>query len=164
VSEKLIFNYVTYIHASAEQVWKTLTDPVLSAEFWSHSNVSDWAVGSTWQHVRTDGSGIADVVGVVLDSTPPFHIVITYGSPDPAPTSPPTHVTFLIEPWHDIVRVSVWHEDFVDHSDYDAAAAGWPAVMSNLKTRLETGRVLPQAPWEMGDGLTEEQRAEQATA
>jgi len=26
---------------------------------------------------------------------------------------------------------------------------GWPAVLANLKSLLETGDVLPQAPWEM---------------
>jgi hypothetical protein len=26
---------------------------------------------------------------------------------------------------------------------------GWPAVLASLKSLLETGEVLPQAPWEM---------------
>jgi hypothetical protein len=30
-------------------------------------------------------------------------------------------------------------------------ASGWPAVLSNLKTLLETGHTLPQAPWGMDD-------------
>ncbi len=56
---------------------------------------------------------------------------------------------FDIEPHGDIVRLTVTHEALADASDYEAAAAGWAAVMSNLKSLLETGRVLPQAPWEM---------------
>jgi hypothetical protein len=30
-----------------------------------------------------------------------------------------------------------------------AVGQGWPAVLANLKTLLETGEVLPQAPWEL---------------
>ena len=44
-------------------VWEALTDSDLTAQYWGHSNVSDWRPGSRWEHQRTDGSGIADVVG-----------------------------------------------------------------------------------------------------
>ena len=49
--------YVTYIRASAEQVWQALTDADLTARYWGHANVSDWQPGSTWEHRRVDGSG-----------------------------------------------------------------------------------------------------------
>jgi hypothetical protein len=29
-----------------------------------------------------------------------------------------------------------------------AVGVSWPTVLANLKTLLETGNVLPQAPWE----------------
>ncbi len=62
--------YVTYIRASAEQVWHALTDADLTARFWGHANVSDWQPGSTWEHQRVDGSGAVDVVGRVLKAEP----------------------------------------------------------------------------------------------
>ncbi len=62
--------YVTYIQSTPEKVWHALTDADLSAEYWGHSNVSDWRVGSPWEHRRTDRSGIADVIGTVLESVP----------------------------------------------------------------------------------------------
>ncbi len=40
--------YVTYIRASAEQVWQALTDAELTARYWGHANVSDWQPGSAW--------------------------------------------------------------------------------------------------------------------
>src|SRR5262249_1441766 len=43
---KPAFVYVTYIHATPEQIWHALTDADLSAEYWGHSNVSDWQTGS----------------------------------------------------------------------------------------------------------------------
>ena len=39
--------------------------------YWGHSNVSDWQAGSSWEHRRVDGSGIAESIGTVLESAPP---------------------------------------------------------------------------------------------
>jgi len=149
MTDRPTFVYVTYIHSTPEHVWHALTDATLTAEYWGHSNVSDWEAGSSWEHLRTDGSGIADVVGTVLESRPPSRLVITFGGPNPQTDDDSSTVTFDIEPYHDIVRLTVTHEDLADPADYDAAAAGWPAVLANLKSLLETGRALPQPPWEM---------------
>jgi uncharacterized protein YndB with AHSA1/START domain/DNA-binding transcriptional ArsR family regulator len=149
MADKPTFVYVTYIHATPERVWHALTDATLTAEYWGHSNVSDWQAGSPWEHRRTDGSGVADVVGTVLESDPPNRLVITFGESDGEPAGGPSRVTFDIEPHREIVRLTVTHEDLADQAEHDAAAAGWPAVLANLKSRLETGHVLPQAPWEM---------------
>ena len=51
--------------ATPERVWQALTDADLTAAYWGHGNVSDWQAGSPWEHRRTDGSGVADVVGTV---------------------------------------------------------------------------------------------------
>lgn len=153
-TDKPTFVYVTYIHSTPEKVWEALTDADLTAQYWGHSNVSDWQPGSRWEHRRTDGSGIADVVGEVIDTTPPRRLVITFGPDEPGQ---PSVVRFDIEQHHDIVRLTVTHEDIPDEKNFEAASAGWAAVMSNLKSLLETGRVLPQAPWEMHAELRDEQ-------
>jgi uncharacterized protein YndB with AHSA1/START domain/DNA-binding transcriptional ArsR family regulator len=141
--------YVTYIHATPERVWHALTDADLSAAYWGHSNVSDWQPGSRWEHRRTDGSGIADVIGTVLEAEPPTRLVMTFDPPSEPPTAGPSAVTFEIEPYLDIVRLTVTHENLADEQAFQSAAAGWPAVLANLKSLLETGHVLPQPPWEM---------------
>jgi uncharacterized protein YndB with AHSA1/START domain/DNA-binding transcriptional ArsR family regulator len=143
------FVYVTYIESSPERVWEALTDPGLSARYWGHSNVSDWQPGSPWEHQRTDGSGVADVAGTVLESVPPRRLVMTFDSPGDLPPSGPTKVTFDIEPFHEIIRLTVTHENLADDDALTAVSAGWPAVFANLKSLLETGHVLPRAPWEM---------------
>lgn len=140
--------YVTYIHATAEQVWRALTDADLTARYWGHANVSDWQPGSTWEHQRTDGSGIADVVGKVLTAEPPTRLVITFED-SPNDEREPSVVTFLVERHRDIVRLTVTHENLANRDMFDGISSGWPAVLSNLKSLLETGDVLPQAPWEM---------------
>jgi uncharacterized protein YndB with AHSA1/START domain/DNA-binding transcriptional ArsR family regulator len=144
--------YVTYIRASADQVWKALTDADLTARYWGHANVSDWRPGSAWEHQRTDGSGAVDVVGRVLEAEPPTRLVITFeDTPDVQPPRDPSVVTFSVEPHQDIVRLTVTHENLPDQEMRAGISSGWPAVLANLKSLLETGDVLPQAPWEMTD-------------
>ncbi|MFD8597293.1 ArsR/SmtB family transcription factor [Kitasatospora sp. NPDC059646] len=142
--------YATYIRATPEQVWKALTDAELTARYWGHANVSDWQAGSTWEHRRTDGSGKVDVTGRVLAAEPPTRLVITFEDrPDLSAQEEAATVTFLIEPYEDIVRLTVTHEKLRDRTALRAISHGWPAVLANLKSLLETGETLPQAPWEM---------------
>jgi Activator of Hsp90 ATPase homolog 1-like protein len=68
-------------------------------------------------------------------------------------------VTFDIEAYHEIVRLTVTHENLADDEALQAISAGWPAVFANLKSLLETGHVLPRAPWEMHAGLRAAQMA-----
>jgi uncharacterized protein YndB with AHSA1/START domain/DNA-binding transcriptional ArsR family regulator len=143
--------YVTYIRASAEQVWKALTDADLTARYWGHANVSDWQPGSPWEHRRADGSGVVDVVGQVVTAEPPTRLAITFeDSPDAESPREPSVVTFLVEPHQDIVRLTVTHENLPNLEMFGGISDGWPAVLANLKSLLETGDVLPQAPWGMG--------------
>jgi uncharacterized protein YndB with AHSA1/START domain/DNA-binding transcriptional ArsR family regulator len=142
--------YVTYIRASAEQVWQALTDADLTARYWGHANVSDWQPGSAWEHRRADGSGVLDVTGRVIEAQPPTRLVITFDdAPDAETPREPSVVTFLVEPHHDIVRLTVTHENLPNLDMRGGISRGWPAVLANLKSLLETGEVLPQAPWEM---------------
>ncbi|GAA0485051.1 SRPBCC family protein [Streptomyces stramineus] len=148
MADKPSFVYVTYIESSPEAVWRALTDADLSAAYWGHSNVSDWQPGSAWEHRRTDGSGIADVVGTVVESVPPLRLVTTWAAPDEEPVrSEPSRVTFDVQPYGEIVRLTVTHEELADAAERDEAASGWAAVLSNLKTFVETGAPLPQEPW-----------------
>lgn len=142
--------YATYIRASAEQVWRALTDADLTARYWGHRNVSDWQPGSTWEHRRADDSGAVDVVGKVLTAEPPTRLVITFED-SPGTPRDPSVVTFLVEPHQDIVRLTVTHENLANVEMRNGIAHGWPAVLANLKSLLETGDVLPQAPWDMSD-------------
>ncbi|HEX5116618.1 MAG TPA: metalloregulator ArsR/SmtB family transcription factor [Pseudonocardiaceae bacterium] len=155
------FVYVTYIEATPEAVWHALTDADLTAEYWGHSNVADdgWRAGTGWRHVRVDGSGIADVVGTVLEAVPPTRLVVTFDGPGAEPPDGPSKVTFDIEPHHEIVRVTVTHENLADEAALRAISTGWPAVLANLKSLLETGHVLPRAPWEMHADLREAEMA-----
>lgn len=143
------FVYVTYIQATAQTVWQALTDAELTAKYWAHANVSDWKPGSTWEQRRLDGTEQADIVGRVLESEPPKRLSFTFESPDADPVETPSVVTFVIEPHQDIVRLTVTHEHLADAQGLSEISHGWPAVLANLKSMIETGDVLPAAPWEM---------------
>ncbi|MGQ0774318.1 MAG: ArsR/SmtB family transcription factor [Pseudonocardiales bacterium] len=149
MTDKPTFVYVTYIQSTPDKVWHALTDADLTAEYWGHSNVSDWQVGSAWEHQRTDGTRTADVVGTVVESVAPTRLVTTWDDPGGDRADGPSRVTFDIEPYGEIVRLTVTHENLADDAERNEAAAGWAAVLSNLKSLLETGHILPQTPWAM---------------
>jgi len=151
--------YTTYIRATPEQVWHALTDQELTSRFWGHAQVSDWQVGSRVDHVRTDGSGIADASGRVIESDPPHRLVFGFDDPQrfDDPTFEPGVVAFDIDSYLDIVKLTVAHTSLPSLDDLRDVGQGWPAVLANLKTLLETGDVLPQEPWE----FHAEQRAAQ---
>jgi Activator of Hsp90 ATPase homolog 1-like protein len=94
------------------------------------------------------------VIGVILESVPPRRLVLTFDAPGTGAAGTgtpdgPSQVTFDIEPYHEIVRLTVTHENLADGDALEAISAGWPAVCANLKSLLETGHVLPRAPWGM---------------
>lgn len=144
-----IYVYVTYINASPEKVWQALTDADLTAQYWGHANVSDWQPGSTWEHRQLADAAVVDIVGEVREVDPPRRLVITFEDPHETSGREPSQVTFLIEPHVGLVRLTVTHENLPDQEMLDGISQGWPAVLANLKTLLETGSALDPAPWEM---------------
>lgn len=143
--DKPKFVYVSYIHSTPEKVWNALIDPEMTRRYWwNHHNASDWEVGSKWEH-RDLNSKRVDIVGKVIESDPPRKLVVTWAMPanedNPEKTS---RVTYNIEAIPDgTVRLTVTHEE-LDKEMFDSVSFGWPAVVSALKTLLETGDLAPQ--------------------
>jgi uncharacterized protein YndB with AHSA1/START domain len=145
------FRYVTYVGAPAQRLWDSITDPDTSVRYWGHRNVSDWRVGSRWEHQRRDGSGTADVVGTVLECAPPRRLRVTWALPGDRRDAGPTEVTVALDEHGPITRLTLVHGNLSDEAERDALASGWSAVLANLKTFVEVGRPLPAAPWEVPD-------------
>lgn len=136
------FVYVTYIFSTPEKVFEAITRPEVTRRYWGHENVSDWKPGSAWQHVRANDERTVNLVGKVVEALPPRRLVITWADPsradDPAAYS---RVTFDIEAYEDMVRLTVSHDDLEPGSGMDKGIRqGWPIVLSSLKSLLETGR------------------------
>jgi len=140
------FVYVMYISTSPEKLWNALIDPVMTARYWQHDNVSDWQPGSRWEHRRCDEKGTVDLIGKVVESSPPRRLVLTWAFPaDEARQDDHSRVTFEIEPVGEVVRLTVTHDHLEPGSEMlDGITEGWPKVLSSLKSLLEVGRPLPR--------------------
>lgn len=148
------FVYVTYIATTPDKVWQAVTDPTVAREYWVGSgsgtarvNVSDWKPGSRWEHQRVEEPDKVDIAGKVVESTPPHRLVLTWARPSEFDDdSKHSRVSFDIEPQGDgMIRLTVTHEDLErDPKMLAGISGGWPMILSNLKTLLETGRPLPE--------------------
>ena len=140
--EKTSFVYVTYIRSTPEKVFEAITKPEIARRYWGHENVSDWRPGSTWQHVRANDERTLQLVGKVVEVSPPTRLVITWANPaqadDPDSTS---RVTFDVAPYDEMVRLTVIHDELeVGSAMAKGIQQGWPIVLSSLKSLLETGQ------------------------
>jgi uncharacterized protein YndB with AHSA1/START domain len=142
--ETISFVYVTYIQSTPEKVFEALTKPDIARRYWGHENVSDWNVGSKWEHIRANDERTVELVGKVIEVSPPTRLVISWANAsqaaDPASHS---HVTFEIVDYQEMVRLTVTHDDLIAGSSMASGVSkGWPAVLSSLKSLLETGKGL----------------------
>ena len=78
--EKTSFVYVTYIRSTPEKVFEAITRPEVARRYWGHENVSDWAPGSKWEHVRADAGRNVELVGKVVENSPPKRLVLTWAN------------------------------------------------------------------------------------
>ena len=138
------FVYVVYIATTPEEAWKALTEGAVTRQYWGYENLSDWKVGSRWDHRRADDPGKVLLTGKVLEVVPPRRLVLTWVAPDDAANKAKhTRVTFEIEPIANMVRLTVIHDELEDGSDmHRSISEGWPRVLSSMKSFLETGRAL----------------------
>jgi uncharacterized protein YndB with AHSA1/START domain len=142
--EKTSFVYVTYIASTPQKVFEAITRPEIASRYWGHENVSDWQPGSKWQHIRANDERTVELVGDVVEVSPPNRLVITWANASQA-DDPEAHsrVTFDIEEYEDMVRLTVLHDELEAGSGMaNGISKGWPVVLSSLKSFLETGRGL----------------------
>ncbi|HEY3356105.1 MAG TPA: SRPBCC family protein [Polyangia bacterium] len=144
--EKPEFVYVTYIAATPEKVWNALIDPKMTARYWQHENVSDWRPGSRWEHRSAEADRTLRLVGRIVESAAPRRLVLTWAFPDDeAHEEKHSRVTFDLEPYRDVVRLTVTHDRLEPGSDMEEGITdGWPKVLASLKSLLEVGRPLPK--------------------
>jgi uncharacterized protein YndB with AHSA1/START domain len=137
------FVYVTYIETSVEKLWHALTDGDFTERYWFGVRLrSDWKPGSAFEMVRGDGS-VSDA-GKVVEYDPPRQLAYTFVNlSDTYKGEPPALATFLIQPFGKLVRLTVTQEGFAEGGKFlDGVSRGWPAILSGLKSLLETGKPL----------------------
>jgi uncharacterized protein YndB with AHSA1/START domain/DNA-binding transcriptional ArsR family regulator len=155
--QKPSFVYTTYIKTTPEELWRALTEPEFTERYWNTTFESDWKVDSTitWQ---TRGVTIADAEQVVLESEPYRRLSYTWHTFTPefveahgfsdellarVAAERRSKVSFDIEPQGDVVKLTVVHDGFEpDSKVLELIRGGWPELLSDLKTLLETGVTL----------------------
>lgn len=133
--------YVTYIKTSAERLWEALTSTEFTAQYWLGARVeADWRVGGEWKLAFSDGR-LADA-GEVLDYDPPHRLAIrwrNHWSPE-LNAEGWSRCTMEVEPQGEVMKLTVTHSiDVADSKLIVAVSGGWPKILSNLKSLLETG-------------------------
>lgn len=158
VVDKPAFVYTTYIDTTPERLWRGLTDPAFTQRYWGLTFDAEWSTGGTVVFT-IDGVRIADPAQVVLESEPYRRLSYTWHSFTPEwaargghseadrarmAAEPRSRVAFDIEQVGPVVKLTVIHDGFeADSLVLQSISTGWPQVLSNLKTLLETGDVLP---------------------
>jgi uncharacterized protein YndB with AHSA1/START domain len=144
VSDKPKFVYVIYIRTAAAKLWRALLDPEFTRQYWAGTwQESDWEVGSPWRIMIPDGR-VADS-GEIIEIEPHRRLVLTWRNE----FRPELHkegysrLTYELEQQGDMVKLTLTHEiDWPESKFIEAVSQGWPAILSSLKSLLETGESL----------------------
>jgi uncharacterized protein YndB with AHSA1/START domain len=142
-----IFVYVTYIRTTPEKLWSALTDDAgFMKQYWFGVHCeSRWTAGSPWKMVQGDGQ-VTDA-GEIVEAEPPRRLVIRWRhqSRPELKAEGDSLCTMEIERSGSAVKLSITHTIEREPSQLIAAVSGgWPKILSNLKSLLETGSIALQ--------------------
>jgi len=137
--------YTIYIASTPEKVWQALTSAEFSRQYFSGFAIeADLKVGGAFIARAPDGS--VHIGGEVIECDPPRRLTVTWNVNWPALVEKlgPTLVTYGIEPAGDAVKLTMLqsHDREISDDILSGGRTGWPAILSSLKSLLETGKAL----------------------
>ncbi|HEV8261711.1 MAG TPA: SRPBCC family protein [Burkholderiales bacterium] len=139
---KSTYLYVSYIRTTPEKLWSALTDAAFMKQYWFGCHCeSEWTPGSSWTLLSGEGQ-VLDA-GEIVEAEPPRRLVIRWHhqSKPELKAEGPSLCTMELEPSETAVKLSITHTIERDPSKLiTAVSGGWPKVISNLKSLLETGQ------------------------
>ncbi|HEX3759815.1 MAG TPA: SRPBCC family protein [Kofleriaceae bacterium] len=143
------FVYVIYIRTTPQKLWSALTDGEFMKQYWFGNHCdSQWTVGSSWKNVTGDGQ-VYDT-GEVLEAEPPRRLVIRWqhNNRPELEAEGASRCAMELEPSGTAVKLTITHSIERESSKFiEAVSVGWPKVLSNLKSLLETGSVVLHDPY-----------------
>jgi uncharacterized protein YndB with AHSA1/START domain len=145
-----VHSYVTYIRTAPEKLWTALTTADFTKQyFFGRSIESNWKIGAPVKYWQEDGT--LDISGRVLVCDPPRFMSFTWHVEwiEEFRNLPEAVVAFRLDPMGDVVRLTL-EKHFpvaIDPKYLESGRRGWPAILSGLKTLLETGKPLPEFDW-----------------
>jgi uncharacterized protein YndB with AHSA1/START domain len=153
--------YTIYIASTPEKVWQALTSAEFSKKYFFGNSVEvDLKVGGAYI-VRTP-DGALHISGEVIECDPPKRLTVTFNVNWPALVEKlgPTLVTYEIEQAGEAVKLTLLqsHDRPISDDILSGGRQGWPAILSNLKSVLETGQAMAiqmAPPQRMLDALKE---------
>jgi uncharacterized protein YndB with AHSA1/START domain len=138
------FVYVTFIRTTPEKLWAALTTSEFIKQYWFGMNIeTDWRVGSPWKLIFPDGR-IADT-GEVLELDPPRRLVLKWQNEFRPELKAEGYArcSMELEALDGAVKLTINHSiERVDSKFIEAVSGGWPRILSNLKSLLETGEII----------------------
>jgi uncharacterized protein YndB with AHSA1/START domain len=145
--------YVTYIAAPPEKVWQALTTGDLTKQvFFGRRIEIEPQPGGTFRFWQPDGT--LDVEGKVVECDPPRKLSVTWRVMwmEEMRKLPECLVTYQIDDLGKVVRLTMTeaHQIELDDKMLEGGRRGWPVILNNLKTLLETGQAMPPFDF-MGD-------------
>lgn len=137
------FVYVTFIRTTPLRLWSALTDPEFMKEYWFGVHIkTEWKAGAPWEMLYPDGR-LTDS-GEIVEFDPPKRIVLKWRHelrPE-LKAEGFARCTIELEPVSDAVKLTITHTMDREQSKLiQAVSGGWPKILSNLKSLLETGQV-----------------------
>lgn len=138
------FVYATYIRTTPERLWSALTDAEQMKEYWLGMHLkTNWTPGAEWQMLFPDDR-VADT-GEILEFDPPRRIVLRWRNEFRPELKAEgfARCTIELEPVGAAVKLTITHTIERPESKFiQAVSGGWPKILSNLKSMLETGQVV----------------------
>jgi uncharacterized protein YndB with AHSA1/START domain len=137
--------YVTYIASTPEKVWEALTSAEFTKQYFAGFAIDvEPKTGGAFSLRYPDGR--VHMSGRVIDWSPPQRFSCTWlieGMPD-FRGIPESLVTYDIEQAGGAVKLTMTEAHSWDVPDDVLAGgrSGWPAILSSLKSVLETGKPL----------------------
>ncbi|HEX8106761.1 MAG TPA: SRPBCC family protein [Kofleriaceae bacterium] len=141
---------MTYIRTTPEKLWSALTHDVeFMKQYWFGNHCdSQWTAGSPWKNVSPQG--VVLDAGEIIEADPPRRLVIRWHhqhKPE-LEAEGASRCTMELEPSGAAVKLSITHTIEREPSKLiEAVSGGWPKVLSNLKSLLETGSIALQEPY-----------------
>lgn len=135
--------YTIYIASTPEKVWEALTSTEFSRKYFSGLAVEmEPALGGSFVVRAPDGS--EHIRGEVFEYDPPNKLTVSWNVnwPDLVEKLGITLVTYEIETAGEAVRLTMSERHDRELSDdiLSGGRTGWPAILSGLKSLLETGK------------------------
>jgi uncharacterized protein YndB with AHSA1/START domain len=147
------FVYATFIRTTPEKLWEALTNGDFSEKYWMGFRVEvEQKVGGRIRILPPKGSvGRSDHGGDVLACEKYKTLTYTWMKEKhekDAKRDGLSRVTYELTPTGDHVKLVLIHENLIsddveaDPNTFRGVNNGWPAVLSSLKSLLETGEAI----------------------